>query len=162
MKCTAKRLVLIVASLMLSLTLSGCLYWAARSKLPWAVNIYSYDLMTVVTTPYGDKSAGSDYQWLAVEVTVANKTSATVRLNPLVYEFSLIMNGSYKNQLVYDKPIGGLEWSRDIQPGQTIRGDLYFEIPASLDHLPRGAELKLRDKHRDYIVRANIGSVPRR
>ncbi len=155
------RKFVVLACLVLCVALVGC-SGNPFSQLPWAVNIYSYDLASQVETDWGRKLPSSGYQWLLLEVSVSNKTGKTERLNPLIYEFELALGGKrYRNQLVYDDPVGELSWSRDIQPGQTVRGDLFFEVPISVTELS-GVRLVMRDTIRGYASGCDISSVPRR
>ncbi len=93
---------------------------------------------------------------------MSNKTGKTEHLNPFIYEFELALGGKrYVNQLVWDDPVGELTWARDIQPGQTVRGDLFFEVPISVTGLS-GVRLVMRDTIRGYASGCDISSVPRR
>lgn len=156
------RKFVVLACLVLCVALVGC-SGNPFSQLPWAVNIYSYDLASQVETYYwGPELPSPGYQWLLLEVSVSNKTGKTEYLNPLIYEFELVLGGKrYVNQLVYDDPVGELTWSRYIQPGQTVRGDLFFEVPISVTGLS-GVRLVMRDTIRGYASGCDISSVPRR
>jgi len=57
--------------------------------------------------------------------------------------------------------VGELPWAQDIQPGQTVRGDLFFEVPISVTGLS-GVRLVMRDTIRGYASGCDISSVPRR
>jgi len=155
------RKLLVPLVLVLCMALSGC-SGNPLSQLPWAVNIYSYDLKSQVETTWDPKIPSPGYQWLLLEVAVGNRTNKTEYLNPLTYEFELVLSGKhYVNQLYWDDPIGGLRWSRDIQPGQTVRGDLFFEVPLSVTGLA-GARLIMRDTIRGYASGCDISTVSRR
>jgi hypothetical protein len=155
------RKLVVLACLVSCLALAGC-SGNPFSQLPWAVNIYSYDLASQVATDWEPKIPSPGYQWLLLEVTVSNRTGKTEHLNPFIYEFELALGGKrYVNQLVWDDPVGELSWARDIQPGQTIRGDLFFEAPVSVSGLS-GARLVMRDTICGYASGCDISSVPRR
>jgi hypothetical protein len=155
------RKLLIPLVLVLCMVLSGC-SGNPLSQLPWAVNIYSYDLESQVETDWNPKLPAPGYQWLLLEVTVSNKTSKTEMLNSFIYEFELVLSGNhYVNQLVWDSPVGGLEWARYLQPGQTLNGDLFFEVPLSVTGLA-GVRLIMRDTICGYASGCDISTVPRR
>lgn len=155
------RKFVVLVCLVLCAVLAGC-SGNPLSQLPWAVNIYSYDLVSQVATDWEPKIPSPGYQWLLLEVTVSNRTGKTEHLNPFIYEFELALGGKrYVNQLVWDDPVGELSWARDIQPGQTIRGDLFFEAPVSVSGLS-GARLVMRDTICGYASGCDISSVPRR
>jgi excisionase family DNA binding protein len=160
---TVKRCISVVLVFVLGLFLAGC----GPSKplintLPWDVAAYSYELAAEVATRWQPVPADPGYKWLVLEVAIANKSSRSERLNPFIYEFEFALSGKrYVNQLVWDDTVGGLGWSRDVQPGQKVRGDIYFQVPASLTGLS-GARLVMRDTIRGEAAGWDISSVPQR
>jgi len=160
---TVKRCISVVLVFVLGLFLAGC----GPSKplintLPWDVAAYSYEFAAEVATTWQPVPADPGYKWLVLEVAIANKSSRSERLNPFIYEFEFALSGKrYVNQLVWDDTVGGLGWSRDVQPGQKVRGDIYFQVPASLTGLS-GARLVMRDTIRGEAAGWDISSVPQR
>ena len=160
---TVKRCISVVLVFVLGLFLAGC----GPSKplintLPWDVAAYTYDFAAEVETMGQPEPADPGYKWLLLEVALANKSSRSEGLNPFIYEFEFSLGGKrYVNQLVWDHPIGGLQWARDVQPGQTIRGDLYFQVPLSIAGL-FGARLVMHDTVRGDGAGWDISTVPRR
>lgn len=147
--------------LILMITISGYSKPIANT-IPWTVGVYNYDFTDAVETAAGSKQADAGHKWLVLEVSVANKNACSEGLNPFIYEFEFNFAGQcYINQLVWDNPIGGLRWSQNAQPGQTIRGDLYFQAPASLTGLC-DTQLVMRDTIRGNVAGWDISSVPRR
>ncbi len=160
---TVKRCISVVLVFVLGLFLAGC----GPSKplinnLPWDVATYSYNFVAEVETTWQPVPADPGYKWLVLEVAIANKSARSEGLNPFIYEFEFALGGNrYVNQLVWDNPVGGLVWSRDVQPGQKVRGDIYFQVPASLTGLS-GARLVMRDTIRGEAAGWDISSVPQR
>lgn len=163
MKSRRMRFFGMAAMLLIAITLAGC----GPSKplinnLPWDVAAYSYNFVAEVETTWQPVPADPGYKWLILEVAIANKSARSECLNPFIYEFEFALGGNrYVNQLVWDNPVGGLAWSRDVQPGQTIRGDVYFQVPASLTGLS-SARLVMRDTIRGEAAGWDISSVPQR
>ena len=89
-----RKSLMLAVCLVLCMALVGC-SGNPLSKLPWAVNIYSYDLVSQVETDWEPKVAAPGFQWLLLEVTVSNKTSKTEMLNSLIYPFELVVSGRY-------------------------------------------------------------------
>lgn len=160
---TVNRCISVVLVFVLGLFLAGCgLSKPLINNLPWDVAVYTYEFAAEVETTGQPQQADPGYKWLLLEVAVANKSSRSEGLNPFIYEFEFSLGGKrYVNQLVWDHPIGGLQWARDVQPGQVIRGDLYFQVPLSLAGLS-GARLVMQDTVRGDGAGWDISTVPRR
>jgi len=86
------RKLLIPLVLVLCMVLSGC-SGNPLSQLPWAVNIYSYDVKSQVETTWDPKIPSPGYQWLLLEVAVGNKTNKTEYLTHLQHPWRHRMTG---------------------------------------------------------------------
>ncbi|MGE5584445.1 MAG: DUF4352 domain-containing protein [Bacillota bacterium] len=157
-------------ALMVALTVavSGC-FGPGESVIP--VLNWSLAAKDWTTTSYVDHAlfpgqglgytARPGYEWLVIGVAVSNTSGRTQNLNPFIYEMRFVPASGliYTNQLALYDPIGGLAWS-DVQPWQTIYGDVFFEVPAGTT--VQGARLVLYDTIEHASCAISLGDLPRR
>jgi hypothetical protein len=92
------------------------------------IDIYSYSTKSTITySPYTPSHSG--YIWAMIDISIANTETDNVNTNPQYASIKDSQNHVYTAETMVNDPQGIK--AQDLACGNSQRGNMYFEIPAS-------------------------------
>jgi len=122
-----KKVITATLVLLAAFMLSGC----TAETWSFCVNdIYASEY----ASPWdGVKLVSSKGEWVIVDVSITNMTKRSQLLGEDTYQFYLVdveYQVAYPNSEIQETDYG-IQWRIPVPPGETVRGELYFETEVS-------------------------------